>query len=119
GPIGQASDPSKGPPRPTILHRPVAVAAGMFEAQGHTVALAGIEPLDAEEECVSDGVSWPCGVHARTAFRNWLRGRALTCTVPPALGEEVVVSACTLGRHDPAEWLVSQGWVRALADGSY
>lgn len=118
-PIGRAVTPSEEPPKPTILHRPLAVAAGLFESQGHTVKIAGIEPPDAGETCISDGVSWPCGVHARTAFRNWLRGRALTCVVPPVPGGEVVVSDCTRGKQNPAEWLVTQGWARAEADGPY
>ena len=118
-PIGRAQDPADGPPKPTILYRPLALGAGLFRAQGHTVALAGIEPLDAEEECTSAGVSWPCGIHGRTAFRNWLRGRALTCVVSPVPLDEVVTSDCTLGRQNPAEWLVAYGWVRALPDGPY
>lgn len=118
-PIGRALAPSEEPPKPTILYRPLAVAAGRFESQGHTVTIAGIEPPDAGENCVSDGVSWPCGIHARTAFRNWLRGRALTCVVPPVPGHEVVVSDCTLGKQNPAEWLVTQGWARAETDGPY
>ena len=118
-PIGRAPAPSEGPPKATILHRPVVLGAGLFQAQGHTVALAGIEPTDAGEECVSEGAAWPCGVHARTAFRNWLRGRALTCVVSPTPADETVVSDCTLGQQDPAEWLVSYGWAKALPDGRY
>lgn len=106
-------------PRLTILHRPHAIAAGTFHSLGHTVRLAGIETPNDRETCVSGGVSWPCGVHARTAFRNWLRGRALSCVVPQTAGREVVVTECSLGRQDPAEWLVRYGWARALADGPY
>lgn len=108
------------PPRLTVLHRPHALAAGMFHSLGYTVLLAGVEPPDMEETCVADGVSWPCGVHARTAFRSWLRGRALSCVVPakPVRGD-VVVSDCSLGRQNPAEWLVVHGWARAVAGGPY
>jgi hypothetical protein len=111
-PIGRAYAPSEGPPKETVLHRPVASAAGAFEAMGYRVVLSGLRPTPADETCVADGVSWPCGVHARTAFRNWLRGRALACVVPPAPPAEAVTTPCRLGAFDAGEWLVAQGWVR-------
>lgn len=117
--IGRAQAPSEGPPVETVLHRPVATAAGAFEARGYHIALEGIEVTDAAETCESGGVTWPCGVHARTAFRNWLRGRALSCVVPPVAPEETLVTECKLGGHDAAAWLVAQGWARAIADGPY
>lgn len=117
--IGRAQAPSEGPPAETVLHRPVATAAGAFEARGYHIALEGIDVTDAEETCESGGVAWPCGVHARTAFRNWLRGRALSCVVPPVAPEETLVTECRLGGDDAAAWLVAQGWARAIADGPY
>ncbi|MEO3386363.1 thermonuclease family protein [Mesorhizobium sp. CAU 1741] len=116
-PIGLAEDPTKGPPREEILHRPVATAAGAFEAMGYRVALEGIDVTAADEVCGPE--EWPCGVHARTAFRNWLRGRALTCVVPRVAPDDVVVAKCARAAQDPAEWLVSQGWARATAAGPY
>ncbi len=118
-PIGRAHVPSEGPPKATVLHRPLVVAAGTFQSLGHVVTLAGLKPVLADEKCVSDGLEWPCGVHARTAFRNWLRGRAPNCVVPPKPSQEVVVTDCMLGKQNPAEWLVSFGWARALPDGPY
>ena len=117
--IGRAPDPRDLPPEETILHRPVATAAGAFEAQGHKVVLAGIVVTPADEMCGEGGRQWPCGIHARTAFRTWLRGRALTCTVRPVPVDEAVVSDCRLGSQSAAEWLVSQGWVRAAQVGPY
>lgn len=118
-PIGRAPDPRDLPPAPTTLHGPVASAAGAFEARGHKVALAGIEVTAADETCGSGAAAWPCGVHARTAFRNWLRGRALACTVKPVPVSETVVTDCRVGNADPAEWLVAQGWARATPGGPY
>jgi len=118
-PLGRAPTRADLPPRKTLLHRPHAIEAGVFHSMGHTVRLAGVEPTDDDEACVSDGVSWPCGVHARTAFRNWLRGRALACVVPALPGRETVVSECALGKQDPAVWLVSFGWARATPGGPY
>ncbi|MCO6389850.1 thermonuclease family protein [Aliihoeflea aestuarii] len=117
--LGAPEDPATRPPRETLLHRPVVIAAGAFEAQGHRVALEGIEVVSPQEACERSGRSWPCGVYARTAFRNYLRGRSISCTVPGMPGEETVVSRCMIGNADPASWLVSQGWARAVAGGPY
>lgn len=116
-PIGRAHVPSEGPPEARPLHRPVADAAGRFVAQGYEVQLAGIVPTEADETCGDE--AWPCGIHARTAFRNLLRGRALTCLVPPAPPDERLVRDCLLGKIDPAAWLVERGWVLAEAGGPY
>ncbi|MFN3764745.1 MAG: thermonuclease family protein [Aliihoeflea sp.] len=118
-PLGAPEDPATRPPRETLLHRPVAVDAGTIEAEGHRVALEGIEIVAAGETCEDGGRSWPCGVHARTAFRNYLRGRAIACTVPGTPGGETIVSRCKLGPADPAEWLVAQGWARAAPGSDY
>jgi hypothetical protein len=120
GPMGRAEAPSQGPPKETLLHRPVVGEAGAFAAMGYRIVLAGLVPTPADEMCDSAGASWRCGVHARTAFRNFLRGRALACVVPPAPPDEVLTTPCRLGRVDAGEWLVAQGWARAdPADDRY
>jgi endonuclease YncB( thermonuclease family) len=115
------------PPKPkmpdewkgTILHRAVAPSAGIIEAMGYTVAIAGVEPVAADETCGYEGKEWECGVHARTAFRAFLRGRSPTCTVPPEPDRETVAADCQIGKQDVGEWLVSNGWARAAASGPY
>ena len=112
-----AHDPSL---KEKLLYRPLATGAGSFRAQGYNVTLAGLEPTGSDETCGNDIDAWPCGIHARTAFRNWLRGRALTCIGPATPPEGGTVAAdCRLGNQDPAEWLVAQGWARAEPDGPF
>lgn len=118
-PMGRAHVPSEGPPKETILHRPVVISAGVFEAQGYTVRLAGIVPTEADERCGEGDSAWNCGVYARTAFRNWLRGRALSCVVPPVPSDDPIIADCRLGKPTSSEWLVTQGWVRAEPGGPY
>ncbi|PSH64117.1 MULTISPECIES: thermonuclease family protein [Phyllobacterium] len=124
--IGQASPPAPPPPavpvdntaKPLLLYRPVATTAGTIEASGYRIALDGIEALPPEETCNSDGgTTWPCGMAARTAFRNWLRSRAVECAVPPQPSDDLIATQCRLGNEDLAEWLVQNGWARAR-DGS-
>lgn len=115
------------PPKPampdewkgTILHRAVAPSAGVIEAMGYRVAIAGIDPVATDETCSADGKDWDCGVYARTAFRAFLRGRSPTCTVPPEPDRELVAADCRIGKQDVGDWLVSNGWARAVAGGAY
>ena len=122
GPLGQALPPP--PVRPddwdgTILYRPVAVASAEFEAMGFRIAIAGTESVDPGQICKFDGAEWPCGIGARTAVRLWLRGRALSCIVPPEADRQLLVAGCRLGEQDVGAWLVSNGWARAVAGGPY
>ncbi len=120
--IGQALPPKPKMPADwdgTTLFRPVATAAGRIEAKGFTVALAGIEAIEPGETCASDGTTWPCGMRARSAFRGLLRGRAVTCVLPPEPDRAAIVAPCQLGTLDLAAWLVGNGWARATAQGPY
>ncbi len=123
--IGQATPPAPPPApipvdnraKPLLLYRPVATSAGIIEASGYKISLKGIDALAVEETCNADGVSWPCGMAARTALRNWLRSRAIECSVPGQPSDELIATECKLGTADVASWLVSNGWARAQ-DGS-
>lgn len=118
----QPERPKPIPPdrwRPTRLFNPVATAAGMIEAQGHKLALAGVDPVRPDEKCTFEGREWPCGTQARTAFRLWLRARAVSCKVPPEPDRETLVAECDVGKEDPALWLVENGWAKAAASGPY
>lgn len=115
------------PPKPlppdkwkgTLLHRPVAVSSARFEAMGRTVELAGVQGVEPDEICTWEGMLWSCGIHARTAFRNWLRGRSLSCTIPPENDRHVIVADCRLGKQDVGAWLVANGWAHAREGGPY
>ncbi|MDQ6437415.1 thermonuclease family protein [Mesorhizobium sp. LHD-90] len=120
--IGQALPPKPKMPdewKGTRLFQPVATAAGLLEAKGYKIAVAGVEPVMPDETCVSSGRAWPCGARARAAFRAWLRGRSVTCTVPPEADRETIVAACLVGKEDAAAWLVENGWARAAPAGDY
>ena len=102
------------------LFRPVAIESAVFESGGHTIAIAGVESVGLDENCIYGEASWPCGVRARTAFRLWLRGRALVCQIPEAEQDKDVMRArCRLAKQDAGAWLVANGWARAAPDGPY
>jgi endonuclease YncB( thermonuclease family) len=96
-----------------LLFRPLALNAGVIAAEGRTITLTGLMPVEVSRTCLrSDGSSWPCGMAARTAMRQYLRSRAVTCTLPDQK-LETLTTDCRIGRQDIAEWLVEQGWAEA------
>jgi len=129
--LGLASTPK--PPEPPVpatpvgdgepmqlLQRPVALAAGRLESQGRIVDLQGIDVMPVEQTCQSSaGESWPCGMQARTAFRQWLRARAIMCRLPQDDSGAAIATQCSVGNDDAAQWLVANGWAKAVAGGAY
>jgi len=116
--ISRAPEPEK--PEYTKLFRPVASAAGRLKAEGREIEIAGIGILDPEKVCErADGSTWHCGMRARTAFRGWLRGRAVDCRLGSAPADDVLTTDCRLDGEDVGKWLVENGWAVAAADGPY
>lgn len=111
------SDPvAKPEPIPSVLRHPVALSAGLIEFDGdRLLQLDGLVAQTAERTCEASGKSWPCGVVARTAFRNFLRARALLCDVPKNGWEGTLTTNCTVNSTDPAVWLAENGWAEASA----
>ncbi|TIV87690.1 MAG: thermonuclease family protein, partial [Mesorhizobium sp.] len=119
-----------GPPKPpktkmpgdwngTKLFQPVATAAGLIEAKGYAVSVSGVDAVKTDETCSDQGQTWACGTRARTAFRAFLRGRAVACAVPPEGGRDTISAECHIGNQDIGQWLVENGWARAAQGGPY
>ena len=119
-----------GPPKPrkskmpdgqdgSKLFQPVASAAGVIEAKDYSVTVSGIDIVKDDETCSDEGKSWACGVRARTAFRAFLRGRTIVCSVPSQGGHDAASTKCWVGNKDVGEWLVENGWARAAQGGPY
>ena len=120
--LGQAKEPEpeeKADWDGTSLYRPVATAAGTFEAMGYTVSLAGTQPIGPDETCSYKGADWPCGVRARTEFRQLLRGRAVVCAMPEGAEAGSVAVDCRIGTENLGAWLVENGWARAAPGSPY
>jgi endonuclease YncB( thermonuclease family) len=119
GPLSALSQ-ALPPPKPDtrLFYRPVASASAVFESMGYRVAIAGTESVGPDETCTRDGITWACGMQARTAVRLWVRGRAFTCKFPDKNSGDVVLG-CWLGKQDVGAWIVSNGWARAAPDGPY
>ncbi|MBK5565243.1 thermonuclease family protein [Ensifer sp. SSB1] len=113
-PLSEQDKQAKSAAEPTILYRPVAVAAGVIQFDKLTLQIGGIEPEQADRTCETGGKSWPCGIVARTAFRNFLRARAVSCDMPEGSAGSSATASCSLGGQDLAAWLVDNGWATPL-----
>lgn len=114
------ADPNTLPKRWRLVHQPIATAAGVFDIEGVTIVLPGLDTVPTNESCVdTNGISWPCGMGARTAFRAYLRGRSLNCRLPDQRPSDAILGECLLQGDDPAAWLVRNGWARAKVNGPY
>jgi len=100
-----------------LLFSPVAKSAGVIVAGGRTITISGVEPVPEDQVCGgSVGLPWPCGKVARTAFRGFLRGRAVRCDFPEGEVPAEVAAPCRMGNRDLGEWLVANGWARPIGD---
>lgn len=113
----------KPPARPTPAQKPPAALTfarvqvdmpGQIRGDKQTIRLDGIRAPDLDRVCKdADGRLWPCGVQSRSALRAFIGARRVTCTPPVPLAggrPDEATASCTVGSHDLAEWLVSQGW---------
>jgi endonuclease YncB( thermonuclease family) len=113
-------DPDTLPRRWRLVHQPIATAAGILDIDGLTIVLPGLDTVPTNETCTDpNGLLWPCGMGARTAFRAYLRGRALNCKLPDQRPNDAILGECLLQGEDPAAWLVKNGWARSKLDGPY
>lgn len=102
-------------PLPTVLRHPVALSAGLIQFGGRLLQLDGIIPQKADRVCGEAGQTWPCGVIARTALRNFIRARALLCNAPKNGWQGTLTTTCRLNNADPAAWLAESGWAEVPA----
>ncbi|WP_426123998.1 thermonuclease family protein [Pararhizobium sp. PWRC1-1] len=102
-------------PLPTVLRHPVALSAGLIQFGGRLLQLDGILPQKADRVCGDAGKTWPCGVIARTALRNFIRSRALLCNAPKNGWQGTLTTTCRLNNADPAAWLAESGWAEVSA----
>ncbi len=113
----EAAIPEKQFLRWRLVFNAIATSAGILQSGDMALILPGIDVVSADEICATvAGGYWPCGMVARTAFRNYLQGRALNCHLPEGGHDKAIVTECLLQGQDPAIWLVERGWARTSPD---
>ena len=124
-PVQEKSQPASAPEDKAaeggLFYHPVALAAGRLAVGNRTIELNGIDIVEPDASCSDvNGDVWQCGMQARTAFRSWLRGRAVSCNMDDIeQNQELIRTSCTLAGTDVARWLVENGWTRATFGGQY
>ena len=100
----------KPPLKPKLWHKPIISKAGFFTFKNYQVQLKGIKPLALDARCkLENGKFWPCGRFARTAMRNFVRGRSIECD-PVETQSDLIVTDCRVAGKNIAKWLVIRGW---------
>lgn len=112
-----AAGGTAGPPatKAMELPRPMVENAGSLFFGERRLQLAGIVPTPAGRICGPAGRQWPCGMMAKTALRQLLRNRSVTCDLDTAEWQGTATAACRLGTQDLGAWLAENGWAEAAA----
>ncbi|RUM07072.1 thermonuclease family protein [Rhizobium chutanense] len=100
---------------PVELARPAVDNAGMLSFGERRLQLASVIPTAADKICGPAGRQWPCGMMAKTALRQLLRNRSISCDLDSAEWKGTVSASCRLGAQDLGAWLVENGWAEAAA----
>ncbi|MBX4973064.1 thermonuclease family protein [Rhizobium lentis] len=113
----QADSPTASPAgkKATELPRPLVENAGRLSFGERRLQLAGIVPTPADRICGPAGRQWPCGMMAKTALRQLLRNRSLTCDLDTVEWKGTAIASCRLGTQDLGTWLAENGWTEAEA----
>ncbi|MBB4288333.1 endonuclease YncB(thermonuclease family) [Rhizobium leguminosarum] len=101
--------------KPVELARPAVENAGSLSFGERRLQLAGVIPTAADKICGPAGRQWPCGMMAKTALRQLLRNRSVSCDLDTAEWKGTVSATCRLGPQDLGAWLIENGWAEAAA----
>ncbi len=106
----QPSPPPRSP-KPIQWSHPLVISSGVLKSGNRIIKLEGIKPLPLEGMCQDDqGNLWPCGMFARTALRQFVRGRSIACSPSQAVESTILKTRCQLAGFDISAWIVWQGW---------
>lgn len=97
-----AADPSK------LEGRAVVVSGDTLRVAGTLVVLDGIEAPEATQSCQRTSGKWRCGVAAKDALANLVRGRRISCDIVGD-GEGAKRARCYSRSNDIAQQLVRDG----------
>ncbi len=98
-----------------------ALDGATLELAGTTVRLAGIEAPELSHTCAVPEGRWSCGVLARDALAELVRGQSVQCTEPNTALWATALMRCTVRGRDIGAVLVQFGWATATlgADPAY
>jgi endonuclease YncB( thermonuclease family) len=93
----------------------MAVDGATLEIDGRTVRLAGIEAPELGHTCAVPEGRWSCGVLARDALADLVRGRSVLCAEANTALWSIALARCSVQGRDVGALLVQFGWVATSA----
>jgi endonuclease YncB( thermonuclease family) len=107
-------------PQPREEGRFAAVDGDSLRRDGQDFRLKGIDAPELHQSCEDDkGKAYPCGLKARDALQQLVKGRSIACEVVARDRYERMVSICFDGDRDINAAMVRAGWATAyLRHGS-
>ncbi|MEO0327597.1 MAG: hypothetical protein AAF217_03260 [Pseudomonadota bacterium] len=108
--IPPAPPKKEKPPQQDRWAQLVIPTPGKLQSGKTQIILSDIKPIPLAQKCVDQsGVTWPCGMLARTELRQFIRGRAIECN-PMENETTTIKTRCRLAGYDISAWLVLTGW---------
>ncbi len=102
--------------RPALEGVASAVTGDTLRISGQVVRLAGIEAPELEQSCGGEGSRerrWKCGDAARSALRDAVRAKSVSCHLSGSDARGTRLGTCNVGATDIAGDLVTRGHVFA------
>ena len=105
------------PRDPILLEPPHQVEDALTLIHGlNKVRIAGLDAPNRHAVCFSEDESlWACGLRARAALYNLIRGEVIACMRVAASNDGFIPVRCTVSGTDLGGSLVAQGWARPVA----
>jgi endonuclease YncB( thermonuclease family) len=93
----------------------VVIDATHLEIAGRRFKLYGIDAPDIDETCSdAQGKEYPCGVDARQALADLVKGGSVSCLPRGPNENDEMLGVCSTGTIDLAQAMIGAGW--AIAD---
>lgn len=92
-----------------------AIDGATLEIAGRTVRLAGIEAPELGHTCAVPEGRWSCGVVARDALADLVRGRSVLCSEAGPAAWTVAIARCSVQGRDVGAVLLQFGWAATSA----
>ena len=93
----------------------VVIDASHLEIAGRRFKLYGVDAPDIDETCNdAQGKEYPCGVDARQALADLVKGGSVSCLPRGPNENDETLGVCSIGTSDLAQAMIDAGW--AIAD---
>lgn len=78
------------------------------------IRLLGMDAPELNQTCQHGGMDWPCGIQARDALTDLVKGKTVSCELNGRHSYGRPLAHCHVGATDLGAWMMEQGW--AMSD---